>query len=119
MVHLDVDEQKLPYHEEDMNPSTDFNAMSETCVQGRNGFKNRHGKFPGDIPPYRPSPGKIIKKFQNHLFPCKNDRFFNFHPTCPPAIAQMQAWPVRPCLRINTPPSSTMKSRTSGAVNSS
>jgi len=68
----DEDDEELPYHEEDMNPSTDFNAMSETCVQGRIGFKNRQGKFPDDLPPYRLSPGKIIKKFRNHLFPCKN-----------------------------------------------
>ena len=59
----DEDDEELPYHEEDMNPSTDFNAMSE----GRIGFKNLQGKFPDDLPPYRPSPGKINKNIQNHV----------------------------------------------------
>jgi len=29
--------------------------------QGRTGINNRLGKFPDDLPPYRPSPGKIVK----------------------------------------------------------
>ena len=67
----DEDDEELPYHEEDMNPSTDFNAMSETCVQGRIGFKNRQGKFPDDLPPYRPNPGKSLKKFKITFFHVK------------------------------------------------
>jgi len=56
--------------------------------QGQTGFKNQPGQFPDDLQPYRPSPGKIIKKFQN-----QNDRYFYFRPIGPPGIAQMQAWP--------------------------
>jgi len=54
--------------------------------QGWTGFKIRPRQFPDDLPPYRPSPGKINKKLRNHLFPRKNDRFL-----LPPY------WPTRHC----------------------
>ena len=41
----DEDDEELNYYEEDTNPSTDFNAMSETCVQVRIGFKTGKGNF--------------------------------------------------------------------------
>jgi len=89
--------------EEDMNPSTDFNAMSETCVQVRIGFKNRQGKFPDDLPPYRLSPFKIIKKIEITFFHVKMTVFLlpPYRPTghCPNAS---MAGPPLPAYQYST-----------------
>jgi len=64
-------------------------------MQGRTEIKNRPVQFPDDLPPYRPSPSKIVKNSEITFFPRKNDCLL-LNPTGPPCIAQMQAWPVRP-----------------------
>src|SRR6218665_4138503 len=76
--------------------SRDQKPREHQCIQGRTWIKNRPGQFPDDLPPYRPSPGKIVK-FPKSPFSHVKMTVFYLHPTGPPSIAQMQAWPIRPC----------------------
>jgi len=72
-------------------------------VQRRTGIKNRPGQFPDDLPPYRPSWGKIVKSSEITFFPRNIDRFLlrptPYRPTWHCPNASMASPPLRRPIR--------------------